>query len=154
MANPSSILAWKIPWTEELGMPQSMGSQRVRHDWAQWEHTLAILRNWILKLKAQIDFFCSDVGQNQCQRHDVSRYVNWVHAVIYSEPSKGSFWGTGSWLVYLVLKRWTADMDSHRASPTFLHLHTTFLHLHTFVHLHTIHLNFSFSREVKPRCCL
>ena len=28
----SSILAWEIPWTEEPVMPQSMGSQRVRHD--------------------------------------------------------------------------------------------------------------------------
>ena len=28
----SSILAWKTPWTEELGRLQSIGSQRVRHD--------------------------------------------------------------------------------------------------------------------------
>ena len=34
MATHSSILAWRIPWTEENGGPQSMGSQRVRHDWA------------------------------------------------------------------------------------------------------------------------
>ena len=34
MATPSSILAWKIPWTEEPGRLQSMGLQRVRHDWA------------------------------------------------------------------------------------------------------------------------
>ena len=27
-----SILAWRIPWTEEPGGVQSMGSQRVRHD--------------------------------------------------------------------------------------------------------------------------
>ena len=32
MATYSSILAWKIPWTEEPGGLQSMGSQRVRHD--------------------------------------------------------------------------------------------------------------------------
>ena len=29
---PSSILAWKTPWTEEPGGLQSMGSQRVGHD--------------------------------------------------------------------------------------------------------------------------
>ena len=29
----TSILAWEIPWTEEPGGLQSMGSQRVRHDW-------------------------------------------------------------------------------------------------------------------------
>ena len=33
-ATCSGILAWKIPWTEEPGGLQSMGSQRVRHDWA------------------------------------------------------------------------------------------------------------------------
>ena len=32
MATHSSILAWEIPWTEEPGGLQSMGSQRVRHD--------------------------------------------------------------------------------------------------------------------------
>ena len=32
MATHSSILAWRIPWTEELGGLQSMGSQRVGHD--------------------------------------------------------------------------------------------------------------------------
>ena len=32
MATQSSILAWRIPWTEEPGRPQSMGSQRVGHD--------------------------------------------------------------------------------------------------------------------------
>ena len=33
MAPHSSTLAWKIPWVEEPGGLQSMGSQRVRHDW-------------------------------------------------------------------------------------------------------------------------
>ena len=32
MATHSSILVWKIPWMEELGRLQSMGSQRVGHD--------------------------------------------------------------------------------------------------------------------------
>ena len=32
MATHSSVLAWKIPWTEEPGRLQSMGSLRVRHD--------------------------------------------------------------------------------------------------------------------------
>ena len=34
MAPQSSTLAWKIPWMEEIGRLQSMGSLRVRHDWA------------------------------------------------------------------------------------------------------------------------
>ena len=32
MTTHSSILAWRIPWTEEPGILQSMGSQRARHD--------------------------------------------------------------------------------------------------------------------------
>ena len=39
MATHSSILAWKISWTEEPGGLQSMGSQRVGHDWATNTHT-------------------------------------------------------------------------------------------------------------------
>ena len=34
MATPSSILAWTIPWTEEPGGLQTMGSQRAGCDWA------------------------------------------------------------------------------------------------------------------------
>ena len=43
----SSILAWRIPWTEEPGGLQSMGSQRVGHNWATdtfWAtHTVTVL---------------------------------------------------------------------------------------------------------------
>ena len=38
MATHSSILAWKIPWTEECGRLQSMGLQRVGHNWATSLH--------------------------------------------------------------------------------------------------------------------
>ena len=40
MATHSSILAWKIAWPEEAGGLQSMGLQRVRHNWA---HLLLLL---------------------------------------------------------------------------------------------------------------
>ena len=39
-----STIAWKIPWTEEPGRLQSMGSQRVRHDWAS-DFTLTFFHN-------------------------------------------------------------------------------------------------------------
>ena len=45
MAVHSRILAWKIPWTDERGGLQSMGSQRVEHDWAT-EH----IQNQVLLL--------------------------------------------------------------------------------------------------------
>ena len=44
METHSSILAWKTPWREEPGGLQSMGSQRVRHDWAT-EHS-NLWREW------------------------------------------------------------------------------------------------------------
>ena len=34
MASHSSMLTWKIPWTEEAGGVQSIGLQRLGHDWA------------------------------------------------------------------------------------------------------------------------
>ena len=40
MATHSSVPAWKIPWTEDPGRLQSMGSQRVRHDWVAATHSL------------------------------------------------------------------------------------------------------------------
>ena len=39
MATHCSILAWRIPWTEEVGGLQSVGSQRVRHDLSDWART-------------------------------------------------------------------------------------------------------------------
>ena len=39
MASHSSTLAWKIPWTEEPGRLQSMGSQRVGYSWVTYTHT-------------------------------------------------------------------------------------------------------------------
>ena len=39
MATHSSILTWRIPWTEETDGLHSMGSQRVRHDWVTNTHT-------------------------------------------------------------------------------------------------------------------
>ena len=39
MATHSSIFAWEIPWAEEPGRLQSMGSQRVGHDRSDLVHT-------------------------------------------------------------------------------------------------------------------
>ena len=38
MATHPNILTWKIPWTKEPGRLQSMGLQRVRHNWAHGTH--------------------------------------------------------------------------------------------------------------------
>ena len=43
MATHSSILAWRIPWTEEPGGLQSVGSQKVGHNWATNTFTFLVL---------------------------------------------------------------------------------------------------------------
>ena len=40
MATHSSIFAWRIPWTQEPGWLQFMGSQRKEHDWAIYTFTV------------------------------------------------------------------------------------------------------------------
>ena len=45
MATHSNIPAWEILWTEEHGGLQSMGSQRVRHDWAQEPPNRSVLQD-------------------------------------------------------------------------------------------------------------
>ena len=47
MATHSSILAWEIPWTEELGGLQSVRSQRVGHDLMTKQHHLLLLLQFI-----------------------------------------------------------------------------------------------------------
>ena len=46
MATHSSTLAWKTPWTEELGGLQSTGSQRVGHDWVPEHSTHKLPAQW------------------------------------------------------------------------------------------------------------
>ena len=52
MAIYSSILAWRILWTEEPGRVQSMGSQRVRHEWVTNNFTLA---DFLFELSGDMD---------------------------------------------------------------------------------------------------
>ena len=44
--NPCSTLAWRIPWTEEPGGLQSMGSQRVGQDWSDLARTYSVSLAW------------------------------------------------------------------------------------------------------------
>ena len=65
MATHSSILAWKIPWTEEPGGLQSTGLQRVKHDLVS-EHahkvviyTVVYMSDMISKILTQTHELCS-----------------------------------------------------------------------------------------------
>ena len=83
MAIHSSILAWRIPWTEEPGRPQSMGSQRVGYDWATNTTTLLVDILGISELKwTGMGEFNSDdhyiyyCGQESLRRNGVAIMVN------------------------------------------------------------------------------
>ena len=43
MATHSSILAWSVPWIEEPGRPQSVGSESVGRDWSDLAHMVQLL---------------------------------------------------------------------------------------------------------------
>ena len=64
MATHSSTLAWKIPWTEEPGRLQSMGSLRVGHDWLT-SLSLFTLMHWRRKWQPTPVFL---PGESQGQR--------------------------------------------------------------------------------------
>ena len=54
MATHSSILAWRIPWTEEPGGLPSMGSQRVGHDLATNTFPLLFLKKGMIITKCDL----------------------------------------------------------------------------------------------------
>ena len=97
MATHSSILSWEIPWTEESGGLQSMGSVRVGHNWARmrqayfniqmasiilWKINLLyvkelIFQNW-LSMPSCIENSCSNVGYKLLGRLVHVTQVNWL----------------------------------------------------------------------------
>ena len=56
MAIHSSTIAWKIPWTEEPGRLQSMGLQRVGHDWATSPSPLHIFKQYAVLICLCLNF--------------------------------------------------------------------------------------------------
>ena len=58
MAVHSSILAWRIPWTEEPGGQQSIGSQKVGHNWSDSAHTIIIINFYLTSKFPFMMAFC------------------------------------------------------------------------------------------------
>ena len=78
MATHSSILAWRIPWTEEPEGLQSMGLQRGRHDLSDLTHTRVYLNHFAAHLKL-IRHCKSTIFQENCFKtlgpNNISIYV-------------------------------------------------------------------------------
>ena len=65
MATHSSILAWRIPWTEEPHRLQTMGSQRVRHDWATTLTLIIVIILTVLTAQPATEVLISVKGMPQ-----------------------------------------------------------------------------------------
>ena len=70
MTTQSSILAWKIPWTEEPGGLRSMGLQRVRHDWSNTAQNTSLFL-YLLKDELRMFFLSETITDYpHTQSHD------------------------------------------------------------------------------------
>ena len=101
MATHSSIHAWKIPWTKEPGGLQSMGSQRVRHDWATsfhfihvkikpeetWRENKRNKKNNLVSLMNMDTKFLYEIVGNQIQQHIKKGYMPWPSRICPRNPS-------------------------------------------------------------------
>ena len=77
-ATHSSILVWKIPWTEEPGEPQSIMSQRVGHDWQELDkltHTVTWEKNESLPLMVLAKIAMSKV---MAWANSLINYKSWL----------------------------------------------------------------------------
>ena len=103
MATHSSILVWRIPWTEEAGRLQSTGSQRFRHDWSVKQTTptykmsikvtrilvtithlensfflhLFLIEGWFLYSIVLISGYLANISMNQPEEGDMYTYEKW-----------------------------------------------------------------------------
>ena len=80
MATHSSILDWRIPWTEEPGRLQSMGSQRVRRG-SDWTTTTTMYYNYFL---SRLRFLIGVSISNS------QKLIEWIYRKVegYSRPEK------------------------------------------------------------------
>ena len=71
MAAHSSVLAWRVPWTEEPGGLQSIESHRVRHDCSNGARVRT-------RIGGFPDGSSSEEPTCQCRRHKIYRFDPWV----------------------------------------------------------------------------
>ena len=61
MTSHSSVLAWRIPWTKEPGRLQSIGLQRIGHNWSDWaQHSWERTWSFVIILILETKFIATD----------------------------------------------------------------------------------------------
>ena len=92
MVTHSSILAWRIPWTEEPGRLQSTGSQRVGHDWATSLHFTSLT---LINVYAEFIFFSSLI--NSFHLLPWAFVCMFIHRFLSSAPQKRTWIPISVW---------------------------------------------------------
>ena len=85
MAMHSSPLAWKIPWTEEPGGLQPMGSQRVGHDWATPVSLSDVYKIWYILLTLHFKIISNvlESHKNRTETHQLLTLCHIYFVTIY-----------------------------------------------------------------------
>jgi len=120
MATHSTILAWKIPWTDEPDGLQPMGSQRVRH--TEWVQTRAFLISSESNTSDTLCPFTTLVLQSTLQYHKHSHTLNTCLLHLFL-TKVSSFQGQGLHLFYLHSLEFacsTTGLGINLSSPFFL----------------------------------
>ena len=95
MATHSNTPAWRIPWTEEPGGLQSIGSQGIRQDWSDWAciHPHEY-KNFYMSIILTLFLIVKKWKQSKCQSTD--DYINivcYIHTKDYYSPIKAmKYW--------------------------------------------------------------
>ena len=107
MATHSSTLAWKIPWTEKPGRLQSMGSQRVRHDWATSLYLL--FEENIIKITVTFKWFLKETHSFRNQKKNTLHFIAGKFANMQSQKQK---WSSISKFLKLSMRLYSGPGDS------------------------------------------
>ena len=82
----SSILAWRIPWTEEPGRLQSMGLQRVGHDWVTFSFIFLLFQTVLHSYIHVFSSTCAEILQGTHQNSSVAILVHNCYYPTTSPP--------------------------------------------------------------------
>ena len=112
-SNPLQYSCLRITWTEEPGILQSMGSQRVRHNWSDLASTHDILKMILIIINLLIKYVNSKAAKAEVQPSHYSQkknntfsdsfqkflHLNYLKALHFVEGSLGK---TNSWIFYFI----------------------------------------------------
>ena len=118
----SSIFAWRIPWTKEPGRLQSMGSQRVRHNWRDlacfsFNKIVAPLSSWA--------FLVVQLVKNPC-----AIWETWVRSLGWEDPlEKGKAIDSSvlAWRIPWTLCQWGCKESDMTEQLSLYSAHTLYI---------------------------